>query len=210
MKPNNCYPFAASVDGPMFLESATAAKAALNAYKAFADPKGSLSDSELLTDLFSDIGHLLMFCGYRPTEVRNLLQLAVDRNHSSAELLDGLHVDPKSPSCPPFESLDAALAREPWEAMLRKWREECLKPRLEERASELGFPPGSEAIVLCGLCGYPVWFNDSWSPGDDAICTRCDTEVTGREHPPRINPLLQDPPADVYPEEKYPWLKKTK
>jgi hypothetical protein len=38
----------------------------------------------------------------------------------------------------------------------------------------------------CALCGKLIYFEDSYSPGDDAICAECDTDVTGREHPPSI------------------------
>jgi len=39
-----------------------------------------------------------------------------------------------------------------------------------------------EEIVDCTLCGKTILFVDSWSPGDEAICASCDTEVTGRVH----------------------------
>ena len=38
----------------------------------------------------------------------------------------------------------------------------------------------------CALCGKRIWFQDSYSPADDPLCAECDTEVTGREHPPSI------------------------
>jgi hypothetical protein len=72
---------------------------------------------------------------------------------------------------------------------------------IKRRASEVGLPNnGDDHIILCGLCKFPVWYRDSWSPGDDMICSTCDTEVTGRKHPPRLDPKVDPPPADAYPE----------
>lgn len=39
-----------------------------------------------------------------------------------------------------------------------------------------------EDVIDCALCGKRILFVDSWSPGDEAICSECDTEVTGRTH----------------------------
>lgn len=75
------------------------------------------------------------------------------------------------------------------------------KEEIEKRRVEVGLPDdGDDVIVECGLCKYPVWYRDSWSPGDEAICSQCDTEVTGRQHPPRLDPRVDPPPADMYPE----------
>lgn len=52
----------------------------------------------------------------------------------------------------------------------------------------------SDEIIPCALCQKPIWFRDSWSPGDEAICAECDTEVTGRQHPPSLNPAVGLPP----------------
>lgn len=41
--------------------------------------------------------------------------------------------------------------------------------------------------IECALCEKRIWFKDSYSPGDEAICAECDTEVTGRQHPPSLN-----------------------
>lgn len=69
------------------------------------------------------------------------------------------------------------------------------------RAKEVGLPePHEDAITHCALCGRPLWWRDSWSPGDDAICAECDTGVTGRAHPPSVDPRTSPPPEDVYPE----------
>ncbi len=38
-------------------------------------------------------------------------------------------------------------------------------------------------LVECATCGKRIRFADSYSPGDEAICAACDTEVTGRPHP---------------------------
>lgn len=43
-----------------------------------------------------------------------------------------------------------------------------------------------DEIIECALCDKKLWFMDSWAPGDEAICSECDTEVTGRQHPPTI------------------------
>ena len=37
-------------------------------------------------------------------------------------------------------------------------------------------------VVICVGCYKPVLMLDSWSPGDDAMCSECDTEITGRPH----------------------------
>jgi DNA-directed RNA polymerase subunit RPC12/RpoP len=44
----------------------------------------------------------------------------------------------------------------------------------------------SSEIIACSLCGKRLYFADSWAPGDEAICSECDTEVTGRQHLPTI------------------------
>jgi hypothetical protein len=41
-------------------------------------------------------------------------------------------------------------------------------------------------VVICATCNKPVLFRDSWSPEDEALCSECDTEVTGREHGPTL------------------------
>ena len=41
-------------------------------------------------------------------------------------------------------------------------------------------------VTNCSLCNKSIWFRDSWSPYDEAICAECDTIVTGREHEPTI------------------------
>lgn len=38
------------------------------------------------------------------------------------------------------------------------------------------------SLINCALCEKAILFEDSWSPGDDAICAECDTEATGRQH----------------------------
>ena len=48
--------------------------------------------------------------------------------------------------------------------------------------------PEDERIVPCALCEKRIWLTDSWSPGGEATCAECDTEVTGRPHPPSLNP----------------------
>lgn len=55
-------------------------------------------------------------------------------------------------------------------------------------------------LIECALCDKQLWFQDSYSPGDEAICAECDTEVTGREHPPTLPPT----------EEGYALLRKCK
>lgn len=52
----------------------------------------------------------------------------------------------------------------------------------------------NDPVVKCGLCGKSIWFADSYSPADDAICAECDTEVTGREHPPSLDPAMDPKP----------------
>lgn len=42
------------------------------------------------------------------------------------------------------------------------------------------------AATDCALCRKTIWFRDSYSPGDEAICAECDTEVTGRPHKPSL------------------------
>ena len=37
-------------------------------------------------------------------------------------------------------------------------------------------------VVICTCCMKPVLFLDSRSPGDEALCSECDTEITGRKH----------------------------
>lgn len=37
-------------------------------------------------------------------------------------------------------------------------------------------------VIDCALCGAVLLFSDSYSPGDEAICASCDTQVTGRQH----------------------------
>lgn len=44
----------------------------------------------------------------------------------------------------------------------------------------------TDEVITCALCPRRIWFRDSYSPGDDAICAECDTEVTGRVHPPSL------------------------
>lgn len=39
-----------------------------------------------------------------------------------------------------------------------------------------------EDVVDCAMCGKVLLFSDSYSPGDEAICAECDTEITGRIH----------------------------
>ena len=41
-------------------------------------------------------------------------------------------------------------------------------------------------VVICSCCNKPVLFRDSWSPEDEALCSECDTEVTGRQHSPTL------------------------
>jgi len=59
--------------------------------------------------------------------------------------------------------------------------------------------PLDDEIIECALCPRKIWFRDSYSPADDAICAECDTEVTGRTHPPSLNPTTDPPP----PKEKH-------
>lgn len=47
-------------------------------------------------------------------------------------------------------------------------------------ASELD--PGEWDYILCAYCDRILRHADSYSPADEAICARCDTEVTGRDH----------------------------
>lgn len=51
-------------------------------------------------------------------------------------------------------------------------------------------PPESsltcDDVVICATCNKLVLFRDSWSPGDEALCSECDTEVTGRKHGPTL------------------------
>jgi len=69
------------------------------------------------------------------------------------------------------------------------------------RTAEVGLEASSDTeICMCSACGWPVWHRDSWSPGDELLCSDCDTEVTGRSHPPRLDPRFDMPPADVYHE----------
>lgn len=37
-------------------------------------------------------------------------------------------------------------------------------------------------IVKCAFCPTLLPYEDTWSPGDEAICPVCDTEITGRIH----------------------------
>lgn len=52
-----------------------------------------------------------------------------------------------------------------------------------------------DEIVECALCDKKVWMRDTWSPADDAICAECDTEVSGREHPPSLDPARDPSPG---------------
>ena len=38
-----------------------------------------------------------------------------------------------------------------------------------------------EDVVDCAMCGKVLLFSDSYSPGDEAICAECDTEITGSQ-----------------------------
>lgn len=51
-----------------------------------------------------------------------------------------------------------------------------------------------DEITQCGLCEKNIWFRDSYSPNDEAICAECDTEVTERAHPPSLNPETDPAP----------------
>jgi len=42
-----------------------------------------------------------------------------------------------------------------------------------------------DEFIACGGCDKIIPFEDSYAPGDDALCAECDTEVTGRDHTPK-------------------------
>lgn len=45
--------------------------------------------------------------------------------------------------------------------------------------------------IECAYCDKVILYEMSWSPGDDAICDVCDTEVTGRVHPSPLEQLAE-------------------
>jgi hypothetical protein len=47
-------------------------------------------------------------------------------------------------------------------------------------------PLTEDDVLECALCSKLILFKDSWSPADEGICSECDTEVTGRPHPPTL------------------------
>ena len=61
-------------------------------------------------------------------------------------------------------------------------------------------PPAPEIVTVddelieCSCCTKWLWLTDSWSPGDDALCSECNKEVTGRWKGPSIDPSKAPPP----------------
>ncbi len=55
-----------------------------------------------------------------------------------------------------------------------------------------------EELAECALCAKPILLRDSYSPADEAICAECDTEVTGRIHPPSL-PVTEESLATLTP-----------
>lgn len=56
-------------------------------------------------------------------------------------------------------------------------------------------PLTTSGTTECALCDKLIWVRDSWSPHDEAICAECDTEITGREHPPSLDPRTDAEPG---------------
>lgn len=72
--------------------------------------------------------------------------------------------------------------------------------------SAFAMPPGPSPVeeveselVPCSACPRLVWFEDSWSAGDEVLCCECNLEVTGRWAGPSIDPSKQGPPAPHSP-----------
>lgn len=58
---------------------------------------------------------------------------------------------------------------------------------------------GLGEVIECSSCDRLVYFRDSWSPGDEALCAVCNEAVTGRKGV-WADPLVMGPPRDAYPE----------
>lgn len=56
-------------------------------------------------------------------------------------------------------------------------------------------PSSTSGTVTCALCDKLLWLRDSWSPHDEAICAECDTDITGRKHPPSLDPRVDPEPG---------------
>ncbi len=95
-----------------------------------------------------------------------------------------------------------------WQYFDWRFQDPILDSLLEKNIVEVQYWPGilwirrvnhgpyeDDRITRCDLCGKKVWFTDSYSPGDSATCAECDTEVTGRQHPPSLNPDIDPEPC---------------
>lgn len=52
-------------------------------------------------------------------------------------------------------------------------------------------------VTQCAFCFKAIWMRDSWSPGDEAICSECNTEATGRVSAPSLDPTKHLPPESA-------------
>lgn len=53
-----------------------------------------------------------------------------------------------------------------------------------------------DEVIRCAYCPKIIWHSDSWAPGDEALCSECNKEVTGRWKGPSIVPGFNPPPSD--------------
>lgn len=51
-----------------------------------------------------------------------------------------------------------------------------------------------DEVIRCSSCPKIIWHTDSWAPGDEALCSECNREVTGRWKGPSIVPGFNPPP----------------
>jgi hypothetical protein len=51
-----------------------------------------------------------------------------------------------------------------------------------------------DEIIQCSCCPKLLWFSDTWSPGDEVLCSECNKEVTGRWQGPTVDPSKAPPP----------------
>lgn len=66
--------------------------------------------------------------------------------------------------------------------LFKKEREQ-IQRAVQQRSLRDALAARLETVVQCSGCDVVLPLEDSYSPGDEALCATCDTEVTGREHP---------------------------
>lgn len=62
-------------------------------------------------------------------------------------------------------------------------------PAKKSKAKKKAKPFDEDKYFSCAHCSHIGYMEDSWSPGDMALCDACDTEVTGRPHKRHGRPL---------------------